>query len=90
MIARFSLFTRELSVLSHVPQSSPALSTAFGTAMALSGVACAVFGAFRYVETAKALRAGGNAAMTDGAAFTIAGAIAVIGTIVTLTFFAYR
>ena len=90
VIARFSLFTREVAIVAHIKQTSPAGSTAFGTAMALAGVACAGYGAYRYIATARALRRGGNAPMSDVSAAVIAAMIAGIGLIVTLTLFAFR
>ena len=90
VIARFSLFTREVAIVAHIKQTSPALSAAFGTTMALAGVACAAYGAYRYISTARAIRAGTTAAMPDSGAISVAGIIAVIGIVVTWTLFAYR
>lgn len=90
VIARFSLFTREVAVVAHIRETSPAISTAFGTVMALAGVACAAYGAFRYIASARALRAGKDATMPDAAAALIAGIIAIIGLIVTWTLFTFR
>lgn len=90
VIARFSLFTREVAVVAHIRQASPAISTVFGTVMALAGVACAGYGAYRYIATARALRAGTDTPMPDGGAVIIAGIIGMIGLIVTWTLFAVR
>ncbi len=90
VIARFSLFTREVAVVAHIRETSPAISTIFGTAMALAGVACAGYGAYRYIASARALRAGTNTAMPDASAIAIAAVIAIIGSIVTWTLFAFR
>ncbi len=90
VIARFSLFTREVAAVAHIHQSSPAVSTAFGTAMALAGVVCAGYGAVRYIASARALRAGKDVSMPDAAAGVIAGVIAVIGLIVTWTLYTVR
>ncbi len=90
VIARFALFTREVAVVAHIRQASPAISTSFGTAMALAGVACAGYGAYRYVSSARALREGTNRPMPDEGAIIIAGMIAIIGLIVTWTLFAFR
>jgi putative membrane protein len=90
VIARFSLFTREFSALVHIRATSPVISTLFGTVMALAGVACAGYGAYRYIATARALRAGSTASMPDSAAIVIAAIIASIGLIATWTFFAFR
>jgi putative membrane protein len=90
VIARFALFTREVAVVAHLHATSPAISTVFGTSMALSGVGCAAYGAYRYVAVARAIRAGGNAPMPDGAAITVAGIIALIGAVVMWTLLAFR
>jgi putative membrane protein len=90
VIARFALFTREVAAVAHIRPSSPAISTAFGTAMALAGVACAGYGALRYIVCARAIRNGTDAPMPDSAAAAIAGIIAIIGLIVTWTLYAFR
>jgi putative membrane protein len=90
VIARFALFTREVAVVAHLRGTPTSISTVFGTGMALAGVACAVYGAYRYVAVARAIRAGGNAPMPDGGAITVAGIIALIGAVVMWTLFAFR
>jgi len=90
VIARFALFTREVAAVAHLPPTSPSTSVVFGTVMALAGVACAIYGAFRYITTARALRAEKNLPMPDGAAFVISAVIGLIGAIVTLVLFSYR
>jgi putative membrane protein len=90
VIARFALFTREVAAVAHLRDASPAISTVFGTGMALAGVACAAYGAYRYVAVARAIRAGGNAPMPDGAAIAVAGVIALIGAVVMWTLAAFR
>jgi len=90
VIARFALFTREVATVAHLHEVPPAASTMFGTGMALAGVACAIYGAYRYVAVARAIRAGGNAPMPDGGAITVAGMIALIGAVVMWTLFAFR
>lgn len=90
VIARFSLFTREIAVVSHVPRNSGFSSTIFGIGMALAGIACAGYGAYRYIATARALRAGENRPMPDAAAFVVSAGIGLIGLVVTLTLLAFR
>jgi putative membrane protein len=90
VIARFALFTREVAAVVHLRETSNATSTVFGAAMALAGVACAAYGAYRYIATARALRAGTNLPMHDRGALTIAGIIGVIGLVVMWTIFAVR
>jgi putative membrane protein len=89
VVARFSLFTREVAVVAHLPEGAP-ISTSFGTAMALAGVACAIYGAYRYVMTARGLRAGVNVPMPDEGAVAIAAVIGIIGLVVMCTVFAIR
>jgi uncharacterized membrane protein YidH (DUF202 family) len=50
----------------HVPTSG--LSSTFGAWMAGAGVACAAFGGYRYVVSARALRAGATAPLSNGGA----------------------
>ncbi|GAC1312690.1 MAG: hypothetical protein NVS2B3_14250 [Vulcanimicrobiaceae bacterium] len=90
VIARFSLFTREFESVSHVGHASGAMSSIFGTLMALAGIACALYGAYRYVETARGLRVNVNRPMPDGSAIFIAVGIGVIGAVVTWTLYAFR
>jgi putative membrane protein len=90
VIARFSLFARELEAFSPSHPGPSITASAFGTAMALAGMVCGAYGAYRYVVTARALRAGGNAPMPDASAISIAFAIGVIGAIVIVTLLAYR
>lgn len=90
VIARFSLFSEEVTVIAHLPATSHPISTIFGTLMALTGVACAGYGAYRYIATARALRAETNLPMPDSAAAISAAVIALIGLIVTWTLFAVR
>lgn len=90
VIARFSLFEREVAVIAHIGDAAPHLSTLFGTLMALAGVACAVYGALRYVVSAQAIRADQETAMPDRAAMIGAAVIALIGIIVMWALFNYR
>jgi len=90
VIARFALFTREIAVFAHFKKTAPEISIGFGTAMALTGVACAFYGAYRYVATARALRAGKNKTTPDTSAVTIAAAIGIIGFVVMWVLLAVR
>ncbi len=58
--------------------------------MALAGVACAAYGAYRYIATARALRAGTDLPMSDRGAITISAIVAIIGFVVMWTIFAVR
>jgi putative membrane protein len=90
VIARFSLFEREVEVVAHINTTAPHLSTLFGTLMALAGVACGIYGALRYVLSARANRNDQEAAMPDQAATIGAAVIALIGVIVMWALFNYR
>jgi len=90
VIARFALFARQVAAAAHLRETSNASSTLFGAAMALTGVACAAYGAYRYIATARALRAGTNLPMPDRAAIAISAIVAVIGFVVMWTIFALR
>ena len=90
VIARFSLFTREIAIVEHLHETSPAISTVFGTGMALVGVACAGYGALRYIKTLRALRRDENVPLPERSAIVIAAIIGVIGLVVTWTLFAFR
>jgi putative membrane protein len=90
VIAKFSLFAREISVVAHIHAAAGQMSTAFGTGMAAVGIALAIYGGLRYVQTHKALEEGRVAFLTPGAAMTGAIVIAIVGVIVglNLTLFA--
>jgi putative membrane protein len=90
VIARFALFTREVAIVAHIKNTSPAISSVFGMIMAFAGIVCAVYGAYRYVATARALRAGVNAVMPEGSAVAIAGTIGIIGFVVVWALLAVR
>ena len=90
VIARFSLFAREFAVAARVRMPAPVESAAFGTTMAVAGIGCAAYGAYRYVATARALRRHTNRPMPDGAAIVIAAGIAAVGAVVTWTLLAFR
>ena len=91
VIARFALFTREVATVLHTSVEPSVTSTRFGIVLALAGVVCAVYGAYRYVVTARALRAGRNAPMPDSAAIVLTAAIGLLGLVVAVVLFvAYR
>jgi putative membrane protein len=84
VIAHFSLYLREAEVSAHLKVTPAGISTAFGAAMAAAGVACALYGAYRYVKSARALRQGTVAPLSDRAAVFGALVIAAIGLFVAL------
>jgi putative membrane protein len=84
VIAHFSLYLREAAAVAHIKAAPTGISTVFGAGMAAAGVACALYGAYRYVASARALRQGTVLPLSDGAAAVGALVIAVIGAIVAL------
>jgi uncharacterized membrane protein YidH (DUF202 family) len=72
----------------NVPSSG--LSDTFGALMALAGVSCAAFGAYRYVVGARALRAANVVPLSDTAAVVGAAFVAVIGLFVAFALPALR
>jgi putative membrane protein len=90
VIARFSLFLSETAVVAHMKVPPTGYSTVFGALMALVGVACAAYGGYRYVISARSLRAGTVAPLSDNAAIVGAAAVALIGAIVAFALPALR
>ena len=82
VIARFSVFLREASIVAHLPIPSSHLSSTFGALMAMAGALCGLYGGYRYVATARALRVGSVSPLPDAAAITVAITIALIGGVV--------
>jgi putative membrane protein len=90
VIARFSLFAREFSVLVHSSNPEPGLSTTFGTAMALFGIVVAILGAWRYARTDRALREGKVVALSGLTGYLISLFVVAIGAVVAFALVLYR
>lgn len=90
VIARFSLFAREISSIAHVRVPSTHFSAAFGVAMAIAGMLLGIYGAVRFATTNSAIGSNKPNAMPVWAAVTTAGAIVVIGAIVAAALFEVR
>ncbi|MGC1760349.1 MAG: DUF202 domain-containing protein, partial [Candidatus Cybelea sp.] len=71
VIARFSLFAREVSALMHHPIAGAGLSVGFGTAMAIFGIGVALLGAWRYARTDRELREGRISTLSGLAGYLI-------------------
>lgn len=82
VIARFALFLREAAVIAHLNVPGSGFSNTFGACMAVAGGCCAVYGGYRYVAGARALRDGKTAPLSDSAAIAGAAVVAVVGSIV--------
>jgi putative membrane protein len=90
VIARFSLFAREFSILVHSPNPEPGLSVTFGTAMAIFGIAVALFGAWRYARTDRGLREGKIVALSGLSGYLISFFVVAIGAVVAFALVSYR
>ncbi|MBC5801206.1 MAG: DUF202 domain-containing protein [Candidatus Eremiobacteraeota bacterium] len=90
VVARFALFERELTVVTHPAFPHAHASTPFGIATALAGAAVGVYGALRYIITDTALRRGRTSAMPPWAAGVVGGVTAAIGILVAVDLSAFR
>ncbi|MGB8521205.1 MAG: DUF202 domain-containing protein [Candidatus Tumulicola sp.] len=90
VIARFALFARELSVLVHSSHGSETISMAFGTGMAVFGIAIAILGAWRYAVTDRGLRRGVVERLSVTGGYVLALVIAAIGVVVAIALLGYR
>jgi putative membrane protein len=90
VIARFSLFAREFAALVHSRDTSPGLSVAFGTAMAVCGIFIALFGAWRYAVVARGLESNRVVSLAKYAGYLISTVVAVVGAIVAIALLLYR
>ncbi len=90
VIARFSLFSREISVVAHITLPNAHAATGFGTAMALAGIPVGLYGSFRYAATDTAIRNDQLQAMPSWAAVVGGIVVAGIGVVVATDLFAFR
>ena len=90
VIARFSLFAREFSVLEHASNPEPGLSTTFGTAMALFGIVVAIIGAWRYARTDRFLREGKISTLSGLAGYLISLFVVAVGAVVAFALVSYH
>ena len=94
VVARFSLFSRELLIGEHVtvtatPQETH-ISVGLGVLMALVGVLLAAYGTKRYVDQDTSLRRSELIALSPRAAMFIAAAVIVFGAFIALALFRIR
>jgi putative membrane protein len=79
VIARFSLFTREVAELTGRKLAlNGSASIVLGAVMALCGIATALFGAWRYAETARGLRSGRIISLSRGPVVVSAIAVSLV------------
>jgi putative membrane protein len=90
VIARFSLFAREFSVLVHSANPEPGLSTTFGTSMAAFGIVVALLGAWRYARTDRMLREGRISTLSGLTGYLISLFVVAIGAVVAFALVSYR
>lgn len=90
VIARFSLFAREMSIVPHLAVQAHYASTAFGTAMAAAGIAIGIYGAYRYIAMNEAIGRGQMRTLAPAAAVVGSAIVAIIGIVVAIDLFAFR
>ena len=90
VIARFSLFTREISSIAHIRVPNTHTSAEFGVGMAITGIVLGIYGTTRYANTNTAIRQNEPRPMPVAAAIISAVAIAAIGIVVALALFEIR
>lgn len=90
VIARFSLFVREISVVAHITFPTRHASTTFGTAMAAAGILIGIYGTTRYLQTDRAIRTDSPEPMPSWAAIAGGVAVAAIGLVVAASLFEFR
>jgi putative membrane protein len=89
VIARFSLFTREISIIAHMSVPGQA-STIFGVAVATTGIIVGLYGAYRYVAADRGLHRGVVVAMPEWVAVLCGLAVGAIGIVVAVELLALR
>jgi putative membrane protein len=90
VIARFSLFAREVAALMHHPIAGAGLSVSFGTAMAIFGIGVALLGAWRYARTDRELRRGRVSTLSGLVGYLISLFVVAIGAVVAFELLLYR
>lgn len=90
VIARFSLFTREISAIAHLRVPSTHASAEFGVGMAMAGIVIGAYGAARYASTNAAIQQNAERPMPVWAAFAGGAVIAAIGIVVAIALFEVR
>jgi putative membrane protein len=90
VIARFSLFTREMSIVAHLAVPAHYASTEFGTAMAAAGIAIGIYGAYRYIAMNEAIGRGQTRTLAPAAAVVGSAIVVIIGIVVAIDLFAFR
>lgn len=89
VIARFSLFSREL-VGEHVSIASTHISVVLGVIMTLAGILVAAYGTKRYVDQDTALRRSDLIALSARSAMLIAGTVIIFGVFIAVALYRIR
>jgi inner membrane protein YidH len=89
VIARFSLFTRELAGLQGAGRGS-GISVTLGVVMVVLGIVVGAYGAKRYIDTDTALRRSEILALAPRAAIIVAEVIAVFGALIAIALYRIR
>lgn len=79
VIARFSVYMRELAVLQHRALAGAGTSVTFGVVMVMMGIAVVCFGAFRYASQLRALSSARADPLPVASVAVVAVGIAVFG-----------
>lgn len=90
VIARFSLFTREISSIAHIRVPSTHESVAFGIGMSAVGVVLGIYGAIRFASTNTAIATNEARPMPVWAAAASAAVLAAVGIVVAIALFQVR
>ncbi len=89
VIARFSLFVREISIATHIQLPQAGTSKNLGVAMVITGICVAVIGAAQYARTDRAIRSGKIHSLPPAASFLGALLIAIVGAMVAFDMFRF-
>ena len=89
VIARFSLFSRELNGLAGSGQGS-GVSVTLGVIMAMLGIVVGAYGSKRYIDTDTALRRSEILALAPRVAIIVAAVIAGFGALIAIALFRIR
>lgn len=89
VVARFALFSREISVVAHISVPHVGSSKILGIAMVVAGALVALVGSIRYASTERALRKGHSRPLSPVLAYAGTGVIAVIAAVVAANLFSF-
>lgn len=89
VVARFALFSRELSALARFDVPKTGVSLYFGIVVVILGIVVGVVGAVRYARADRAIREGRDAALSPTVAYVGGALLALIGAVVAANLFRY-